>query len=198
MILFFLEKAINKLKITYVIFLFFILTLLFAILNFYVFELLSNITFMSNKATSIIDAYKDSDVIKKYPIYFRPIITLMSFILFTPNYVKSVPAYIIFYSMAVYAVLIYKRQFQLSYKVRKNYLVKYADLKIKAIYFLTAIATIITLISILPNYSNGKYYIFLIPFLMLPAYTVFNKKSILKFMFFTNTIIFINILFYYG
>lgn len=196
-LLFSLEKIINKLKILYILSIFLLLTIIFAVLNFYIIEQLSNIAFFAEKSTSIIDAYQDSDVIKKYPVYLRPAITAMSFVLFTPAYVKSLLAYIIFFSMILYTLSIYKNQFFTSYKSKNTTSLAYKELKIKTAYFIIAFASIITLISILPNYSNGKYYIFLMPFLLLPAYKIFKKESILKFMVLINIIIFTNIAFYY-
>jgi hypothetical protein len=196
-LLFSLDKIINKVKISHVFLTFLLLTIIFAVLNFYILEKLSNIAFISEKTTSIIDAYQDSDVINKYPFYLRPVITAMSFVLFTPAYVKSLLAYIILFSMVFYTLSIYKNQFSTSYKSKHTTPLAYKELKTKTAYFVTAFVSIITLIAILPNYSNGKYYIFLMPFLLLPAYKIHKKESILKLMVFMNIVIFTNIALYY-
>lgn len=196
-LLFFLEKIIHKTKIIHVSIFFFLLTIVFSILNFYILEQLSNISFFSKSSTEIYNAYKDSDVINKYPIYLRPIITAMSFVLFTPAYVKSLLAYIIFFPMVFYTLSVYKNQFSISYKSRHTTPLAYKEFKTKTTYFITALVSIITLIVILPNYSNGKYYIFLMPFLLLPAHKVYKKKSVLKFLILINIVIFTNIAFYY-
>lgn len=196
-LLFSLDRIINKVKLLYILFAFLLLTITFAVLNFYVIEQLSNIAFISEKTTSIIDAYQDSDVINKYPIYLRPAITAMSLVLFTPAYVKSLLAYIILFLIVFYTLLIYKNQFSTSYKSKYIAPLAYIELKTKTAYFTTAFVSIITLIVILPNYSNGKYYIFLMPFLLLPYYKIYKKESMLKFMVLINIIIFTNIAFYY-
>jgi hypothetical protein len=183
----------NSIKIRYIFIILFLLAIAIAIFNIHLIQLFSKILFFNEKATSIAIAYENSDLINKYPLLLRPFITLMSFVFLTSESLKSILAYIIFFPTATYTLLQYKKYYTTLQKSTNQIKCE----RKKYLNMLLAYFTILTLILILPTYANGKYYIFLIPFFLMPAYKVYKKENTLLFLVFINAIIFTNIAFYY-
>lgn len=157
-------------------------------INFLIIEYLSAIAFLQQKITAILHKYSGVDVVKKYPVILRPAITYMSFIALTPAYLKSVLAYIV---TAVSILLTILKIMKLYLWHKKNKL-DLNSLKRRVVMAFNAIIVILGFIFILPDYANGKYYIFMMPFILLLFFTIYSKKHIYLFMLVLNSIVFAN------
>ena len=143
---------------------------------------------LSEKVDGIYAKSLISDFQNKYPIFFRPFVAFMTGTFMTPSGIKVLPAYFLvlafiltFWRRTKYE----KRTGGTGYlKFGQNY--DYNDvLKIKSA-SAAFIITTIALIFIIPDYSNAKYYVFIIPFLIGSAGTVFSRGEILSFMILMN------------
>jgi hypothetical protein len=135
-----------------------------------------------DKSESILDTYNihQSELLTKYPIFFRPIITLMTFIFMTPSGIKVPLIYII---IGLYTLI-------LSFKV-----VKSKDSNIEIFWF-GPMAIILFFTFLFPTYVNAKYYIFMLPFFVYAALGHYSRKSILILFSFSNFLVFLSLLMY--
>ena len=110
----------------------------------------------------------------KYPIYFRPIITLLTSIYFTPKYVTSILLVLLYFF--AFLIIIYKFA---SFK----FIINFED-KIQTeflIYTIAAFFTIMIFTTTIPAYSNAKYYMFMLPFIIKFLSFHINIKKIYNF-----------------
>jgi hypothetical protein len=121
--------------------------------------------------------YQD-DILIKYPVFLRPIITYMSFIFLTPAGVKVTLLYVLFSLTFVWVTL----------KVIAN-----RDSKADVFWFIP-VAVIVFFIFLFPAYANAKYYIFMLPFLIYVSLLFFNKMNIFLFFMAANAFVFLHLL----
>lgn len=137
----------------------------------YLILLLSSVPILSDKVTGVYEAYRTyySYVATKYPLIFRPFITFMTFVFMTP---AKIGAYILYPIYGIILIIAIKKFLKKSF-LHEN--------KESFIYFITPIVFIISIVFILPGYSQAKYYIFMLPFILYGLLKVFKFKSILLF-----------------
>lgn len=138
---------------------------------------IEGIPFVSDKAMAIYQKNESFNYRDKYPIILRPIITFMTGVFMTPSGVKVVLSYII------YAVLIAMSIPKLKKLYKENIFIKEIELS------LTAITLILVFVFLFPDYSNAKYYMFLLPFIMDVFLKIYNPIKIMKFLIMNNLII---------
>lgn len=172
-----LESRIKRRTIIMIIF-----TIL-AILWIMGFAVLSHIPMglgpVSAKAAAMMDAFSEgsqADRVSKYPSILRPMITYMSLILFTPNYVKAALLYLIVSVGLIYAF--YKSKRARSYYPRKNSTINKPTFSL----FWSSIFTILSLTLVFPTYANAKYYVFLIPVIAYAVTPYFRKERLMFFV----------------
>jgi hypothetical protein len=120
---------------------------------------------LESKVKAILEDFSDTDYFDKYTLILRPVITFMTGIFMTPSGVKIFPLFVI-YGIALLLML--------------NRLT-FNDKHGKSPYIpalLSAVFTIMFFSFLLPNYANAKYYIFVTPFILHSALTVFTRRSI--------------------
>ena len=66
-----------------------------------------------------------------------------------------------------------------------------------SINFLSSITCILIFVFIFPTYANAKYYLFVLPFLLLPSLKIFKIKNILLVFVIMNILIILNIMLYW-
>jgi hypothetical protein len=108
-----------------------------------------------------------ADRVDKYPIIFRPILTFLSFVLYTPNYIKASLAYIYFFSFLAYCS---------TKRVIHEYRKVSMDLDCL---FLSFVFTILFYTLAFPTYANGKYYIFMLPIIFILVTARLGRKHAL-------------------
>ncbi len=158
---------------------------------------------ISDKVNSIIDSYKNINYHDKYPVILRPVVTFMSFVLFTPSYLKPVGAYFI---SLIALLLLFRR-------VLKNDIIacssnslegtglsdsgcEYVKRKVISGFF-AAVTTVLVVIFVLPNYSTAKYYVFMLPFMFSFILMYKTKIKILVFVILINFVVLTEILLKY-
>lgn len=123
------------------------------------------IPLLEPKVEAILQESLHADFIDKYPLILRPVIVFMTAVFMTPSGLKILPLYLIYGT----ALLVMVNRLRL----RKLHATG-SDLPV-----LLSVATTVMLFSfLLPNYTNAKYYIFLTPFVMNSALTVFSRQWI--------------------
>lgn len=161
-------------------------------------DFLSNIWFLTDKATAIYAAVGASDLIEKYPIYLRPIITFMTGVFMTPSFVKIVPAFLLLGAMLIIAarrlVKIVPACENGSGKVNGVYLGEIS--RARVVDAVAVIATVLSFIFLLPTYSNAKYYFFAIPFLIHAFLLVMPRRRILLFLISSQIVVFLGLTLY--
>jgi hypothetical protein len=116
---------------------------------------------LESKADAIQQKSLGADFFDKYPLILRPVITFMTGIFMTPSGVKVFPLYVV-YGVGLLVMI---------NRLRKSH---GAGPLLSAM--LSVITTIMFFTFMLPDYANAKYYIFLAPFILYSALTVFSRK----------------------
>lgn len=116
---------------------------------------------LESKVDAILQKSLGADFFDKYPLILRPVITFMTGIFMTPSGVKVFPLYVV-YGVGLLVMI---------NRLRKSH---GAGPLLSAM--LSVITTIMFFTFMLPDYANAKYYIFLAPFILYSALTVFSRK----------------------
>ncbi|UKB83007.1 hypothetical protein LF887_18625 [Chryseobacterium sp. MEBOG06] len=146
---------------------------------------ISNIGFLSDKANAMLQGEEKLGLRNKYPIFLRPIITFMTGIFLTPSGVKVIPVYIL-YGIVIVRLFIQKKTSSIQDKHSYQ----------KFVFISGVISATLFFIFMVPNYSNAKYYIFMLPFIFYSILNKTNKKSIFNFIIVMNFIIYLHLFFY--
>lgn len=118
-----------------------------------------------------------ADVVAKYPLIIRPIITFMTATFMTTDGIKALVLYpIVFVFILALAIDIRRRAYN-GVDV-SNYAA-----------FLAVVAFTLSTVFVLPGYSNAKYYVFCLPFLFLSALQIYSFKKVAVFNFFCSNIV---------
>jgi hypothetical protein len=127
---------------------------------------------------NIVDVIDAGEFREKYPVFLRPIITLMSFVLLTPSGLKIPLLYVLFSLTLVWVTLkvIAKR-----------------DNKADVFWFIPVVV-ILFFVFLFPTYANAKYYIFMLPFLIYVSLLFFNKRNIFLFFVAADAFVFLHLL----
>lgn len=163
----------------------FIVLVLFSFFVGYNFlSFLSQISFLgdgfSSKSDAMFEALDASDLVNKYPIFLRPVITFMSFVFMTPSGVK-VP---FLYVVMGWTFLV------MSFKVLKR------GNKVLDCYWFIPIFSVIFFVFLFPTYANAKYYMFVMPFFAYVALEFYSRKNVFFFCFSFSCVVFFYLLLY--
>ncbi|HAS6349111.1 TPA: hypothetical protein I7241_14295 [Vibrio vulnificus] len=146
----------------------------------------AELSFLSDKSTAMGDLLNNSDLVDKYPVILRPVITYMSLIFFTPSYLKTPILYLLFGVIIFIGVKRLITYFQsASESDRYDILVAF-----------TSVICVLSFVFMFPNYSNAKYYVFLLPFLLLSFLKVFGILRVFLFLFTSNLIVFMHLIYF--
>lgn len=157
---------------------------------------LSNISFLADKADAIYTAVSSGDLIEKYPVYLRPAITFMTGVFMTPSFTKIVPAFLILGGGLFFAL----RKLRIVYancereKINSSYVI---DGRRERIVDCCAVAaTVLLFIFLIPTYSNAKYYLFVVPFLMRAILVVTPRRRIMMVLNCSQAVVFAGLFLY--
>jgi len=141
---------------------------------------LSKLPIIGDKAAGIYHDYTTfyAYVSTKYPILLRPIITFFTFVFMTPS---KLGAYLLY---PVYA-------FMLLFSICK---IMRSSNKVALVYLMVPICFVVMVVFILPGYSQAKYYIFLVPFMMYALLYVFSFNKLSCFLFISNIVVLIHVI----
>ena len=132
------------------------------------------------KSQSIVNSYNISDLLTKYPVLLRPVITLMTFVFYTPSGIKVPLLYILF----GFFILI------LSLKALQS---RNGNIEI---FWFVPMAIILFFTFFFPTYVNAKYYIFMMPFFVYAALRFYSRKSIFFLFSFSSFFVFLSLIIY--
>ena len=136
----------------------------------------------------------NSNLLEKYPIYLRPIITFMSGTFMTPSGIKVIPIYIIFSVFFVTLIFKLKRLYIISYREKFMNNIAFNIVQTKIILLASTVTLILFFVFLFPDYSFAKYYVFIIPFIFSTALIVYMKSNILIIIIISNLIVFLNLI----
>ncbi len=122
------------------------------------------LSLLESKADAILQKSLDADFFDKYPLILRPVITFMTGIFMTPSGVKIFPLYVV-YGVGLLVMLNRLRKIHGAGPLLSS--------------MLSVSTTIMFFSFLLPDYANAKYYIFLAPFILYAALTVFSREWVL-------------------
>ena len=117
---------------------------------------------LEQKSEAMMSALDGSELLTKYPVILRPIITFMTFVFLTPSGVKVPLLYILF---------------AITFSFITLKVIKEKDKKCD-VYWFSPIAIIVFFVVLFPTYNNAKYYIFMLPFLIYVSLFFFDRRSI--------------------
>ena len=168
----------------------FFLGLLFLISFAWIFEYqfvynhLSQLDFLPvkflEKFEQIVHAYNNSELLTKYPVILRPVVTFMTFVFMTPQGIKVPLIYIPF---GLFTLI-------LSLKAFKS-----KDTNIETFWFVP-MSIVLFFAFLFPTYVNAKYYIFMMPFFVYVAIRYYSRLSVLIFFSFSSFFVFLSLLMY--
>ena len=133
-----------------------------------------------SKVEAISNSFNNSELLTKYPVFLRPVITFMTFVFMTPAGIKVPLMYILF---GLFTLI-------LSLKVFKS---RNDNIDI---FWFTPMSIILFFTFIFPTYANAKYYIFMMPFFVYAALGYYSRKSILILFCFSSVFVFLSLIMY--
>ncbi|AOT09694.1 hypothetical protein [Pseudoalteromonas luteoviolacea] len=142
---------------------------------------------LAEKSQSMYRLLESGGLVEKYPVILRPIITYMTLIFFTPAYLKAPIVYAIFGC----ACLFMGRRIYRTLQEKK--VEQYEKIVLQS---MVAITLIVSFVFFFPNYANGKYYVFLIPFIIYPLFFVVHRIRLLSFFLTMNVLILIHVMYF--
>lgn len=147
----------------------------------------SSFDLIAGKSQAMYELLDQSDLVDKYPVFLRPIITFMTFLIFTPFFVKVPLVYVIAGLVIIAAIIKLIRYSSENYSIEQqgSLLETYV-----------ALLVILSLVFMFPNYSNAKYYIFLLPFIIMPFVEAIGKFKILLFFLCLNALIILHLIYF--
>lgn len=168
----------------------FFLGLLFLISFAWIFEYqfvynhLSQLDFLPvkflEKFEQIVHAYNNSELLTKYPVILRPVVTFMTFVFMTPQGIKVPLIYIPF---GLFTLI-------LSLKAFKS-----KDTNIETFWFVP-MSIVLFFAFLFPTYVNAKYYIFMMPFFVYVALRYYSRASVLILFSLSSFFVFLSLLMY--
>jgi hypothetical protein len=143
-----------------------------------------DISFLNKKLYDY--TYEYPGIIEKYPLFFRPIFSFMTLILFTPSGLKGFFSYIfVIVNLIFFLVKLIK-----DFSNNKN--------KHIYLYGVVPIFCILFFIFILPTYTNFKYYLFLVPFFFYYLLSYYSRNSLIRFSLITSLLVIMDIIIFRG
>ena len=182
-------KYINKFGSRFMIFSMFISILLAYFLGLEVIHYISMIPIFEEKFSFIYEQYTTTylTVSSKYPSFIRPFITIMSGVFWLPSHF-----YVLYLYPFYFLILFYLNIKSLDLINKENISV---DVKNNLRLFLSSMSFIFICPLIANGFSIAKYYVFLIPFIMIISLYFFRFRSIFFFLVISNFLIFLQLLF---
>ena len=179
----FINSILNKFGKKYMVIFIIILLIICNVFSMSLLQLIEWLPLIGDKAIFIIDQYNNVYQINdKYPLVLRPFIALMSMIFMLPvSHLMAWP--------------IYPACFYFLVKIGwKAILDENINLNMTASFF-AAITLFLTVPMILPGFSNGKYYVFIIPFILNIGLYYYKKSKVFNFIILSNFIVFLCLIF---
>jgi hypothetical protein len=141
-------------------------------------------TIWSQKADAIQIKSVTADFLEKYPVFFRPFITYLTATFMTPSGIKAVPVQLMFAVAGIIGINRLRKSFRKKTRLvsvgNKSRLIDLGNMQLLTM--LAAFTTIVGFGLMLPDYANAKYYMFLVPFILLPFMSVFDRLPRFLFM----------------
>jgi MFS family permease len=155
---------------------------------------LSNLSPLSSKALAMTELIEEGNYRNNYPTILRPIITYMTSIFMLPSGVKILPLYIFYFLLIVIFSIKITKKYKFIKKQTTHKKEHLQTLKNSLVFPVSAILVILTFVFIAPNYSFGKYYIFMIPFIIHSYILNFGSRHIGKLFIFSTLFTFSNLI----
>ncbi|KJY84159.1 hypothetical protein TW81_05005 [Vibrio galatheae] len=156
-------------------------------IGFSILEYTKSISFLANKSEAILLALESKVLIDKYPLVLRPIITFMSFVFYTPAFLK-VPV--------VYVIVGIACLFSLFKTYMKRGSISGNDFLESLLLSVISISFIVSFVFLFPSYANAKYYIFLLPFVICPLLYIYDNYLLLLFFVTLNIFVFLHVIYF--
>ncbi|MDO6639189.1 hypothetical protein Q4557_04315 [Shewanella sp. 5_MG-2023] len=177
---FFYHFILKKASIKFIEILSLFLIVICFIFKMQLLTILFYLPIIGNKVMVIYNAYtltSYADVVDKYPLLFRPLMTFISGVFMTPHGIKVILLYpIVFYFLI--RLYLKSRRYAYDYNAKSGYVT------------LLLIFTFITCtVFVLPGYSNAKYYIFVLPFILQNAIAIYGFKPVVHFSIFCSIVV---------
>jgi hypothetical protein len=160
---------------------------------FFSYEIIDAIAHLSGKKSKFSQlrwAFDTYDFDSQYPRWVRPAHTGLSLTFMTANGLKSIFLYL--------GILFFAVHFFVSgYLMKKKIGMRRHTLGVSFHIALSSVVTVLVTVFLLPNYAYGKYFVFLVPFLLYAILRVIEARRLMVFLLFSQLIVLINILLFY-
>lgn len=142
------------------------------------------LTILSGKAEAIYLKSLTADFLEKYPVFLRPVITYITATFMTPSGIKAAPVQLMFAVVGIIGINRLRKSFRNKINLvsvgKEPRLIDLGTMQLLTM--IAALATVVGFGLMLPDYANAKYYMFLVPFVLLPFVSVFDRLPRLLFM----------------
>lgn len=143
----------------------------------------SDLGLLADKADAIYLSLDGSELVDKYPVYLRPMITFMTAVFMTPAFVKVIPAHLL---AGISIFILFRRMMRLGRvngvgdSLEPNAASKIFYERTVLAECIAVIATVLLFVFLFPTYSNAKYYLFMVPFLLRGFLMVTSRERIFR------------------
>lgn len=169
------------------------------IVGFIFIDVFASVGFLADKVGGMVSVLSDGDgQADKYPVIFRPVITFMTAVFMTSESIKVIPLFFVFAIAAVSGSMRFRRLSQAVVRSPYGFVCRPGVRAFDEcrLLFITAVYVVLFFVFLLPTYSNAKYYLFLLPFLVVNALQVFSRNQIRLFFVSTSVTVFIFLVLY--
>jgi hypothetical protein len=182
-------KYINKFGSRIMIYNMFIFILIAYFLGLELINYISMIPIFEEKASFIYDQYTTTyaAISTKYPSFIRPFFTIMSGVFWLPS------NFFVFYLYPFYFLILFYLNIKSLGLINKENIS--VDVKNNLRLFLSSMSFIFIAPLVANGFSVAKYYVFLIPFILIISLYFFRFRSIFYFLVVSNFLIFLQLLF---
>jgi hypothetical protein len=169
------------------------------VVGFIFIDVFSSVGFLADKVSGMVSVLSDGDgQAEKYPVIFRPVITFMTAVFMTSESVKVIPLYLVFGTVAWTGAARFRRlehsMVESPYGFfRRRGVAGFDECRLL---LLTAIHVVLLFVFLLPTYSNAKYYLFLLPFIVVSALQVYSRNTIRLLFVSSSVAVFVFLVFY--
>lgn len=158
---------------------------------------IENFSFLSGKAEAM---FSKSELyfVDKYPVALRPVITFMTAAFMTPSGVKVVLVHLLLgaaFIVSVWKIVAayYLQKLSICTNTDENF----HSFQREIILASSSLSTVLFFVFLFPDYGNAKYYIFLVPFVIMPNLRVNSKYYVLGFLIFCSITVYLTLLLYW-
>lgn len=158
-------------------------------------SILEAIPFVREESTAILSSMQGNQLVNKYPILLRPVITYMTFVFSTPSNIKAPIAYLMAAAglgLTCWRASVNRRRVERIDAKKDSEVISEENALI-----LIGVTEILVLVLSLPTYANAKYFVFLAPVFLLAPLRIFGAERLFGFCLLLSLLVHVQLALYW-